>query len=205
MSGSSGTVRRRMRPADRARQLLRCAEEQFALRGFHAATMDDIAQHAGVTRTVLYQHYSSKDDLAAASLYKSRRKLHQIIGEAAGTADDPYHRLQAILRNTMAFVSDGGPLYSVLLADGALAGTGAGRQAELIRNDMESLVVDLLTEVGYGRDSAHTAMYARAIVGATERVAQALAAPPTDRAQTDAMADGVLDLVWHGLSPVPTT
>ncbi|WAY19745.1 hypothetical protein OF855_00995 [Mycolicibacterium fortuitum] len=66
-------------------------------------------------------------------------------------------------------------------------------------------MTQLGTEVGYGRDSAHTAMYARAIVGATERVAQALAAPPTDRAQTDAMADGVLDLVWHGLSPVPTT
>lgn len=200
MPDNSDPVRRRMPPADRARQLLRSAEEVFSRRGFHAATMDDIARHAGVTRTVLYQHYSSKDDLAAASLSGSRRKLHRIIDDAAATSNDPYHRLQSTLRNAMAFISQGGPLYSVLLADGVLTGTKACHQAESIRRDMDALVVDLLHDLGYANADPQTVIHARAIVGAAERVAETLAAAPADRAQTDAMADAVLDLVWHGLN-----
>jgi AcrR family transcriptional regulator len=190
-----------MAPADRARQLLRSAEEVFAERGFHAATVDDIARHAGVTRTVLYQHYSSNDELAAASLSGSLLKLHRIIDEATATGDDIYRRLQTIVRNAMAFISHGGPLCRALLADGALTGTKAGHQAESIRRNMDALVVDLLHELGYATDSAQTVIHARAIVGAAERVAETLAAPPTDRAKTDATADAVLDLFWRGLRP----
>lgn len=199
MADNSATVRRRMRPADRARQLLRSAEEVFADIGFHAATMDDIARRAGVTRTILYQHYSSKDDLAAVSLAGSRKKLHEIIGEAATVTVDPRGQLQAILRNTMAFISAGGPLYSALLSDGALVGTNARRQAELIRGDVEALVTGFLLEVGYEPDEPAMPVHATAIVGAVERVAEALAAPPAEKQQTNDMADAVLELIWHGI------
>ena len=51
-------------PAEQRRtQLLEVAIEIFAERGFHATSMDDIAEAAGVTKPVLYQHFRSKRDL----------------------------------------------------------------------------------------------------------------------------------------------
>ena len=48
-------------PADQRRQqLLDVACDVFAERGFHATSMDDIAEAAGVTKPVLYQHFPSK-------------------------------------------------------------------------------------------------------------------------------------------------
>ena len=51
-------------PADQRRQqLLDVARDVFAERGFHATSMDEIAEAAGVTKPVLYQHFPSKRSL----------------------------------------------------------------------------------------------------------------------------------------------
>ncbi|HTY27498.1 MAG TPA: helix-turn-helix domain-containing protein, partial [Mycobacterium sp.] len=51
-------------PRDERRgQLLVAASEVFVDRGYHAAGMDEIADRAGVSKPVLYQHFSSKLDL----------------------------------------------------------------------------------------------------------------------------------------------
>ena len=47
----------------RRRQLLDVALEAFAARGFHGTSMDDVAEAAGVTKPVLYQHFRSKREL----------------------------------------------------------------------------------------------------------------------------------------------
>ena len=41
----------------RRRQLLGAAQEVFVAQGYHAAAMDDIAERAGVSKPVLYQHF----------------------------------------------------------------------------------------------------------------------------------------------------
>ena len=60
-----GTARRGNRlPRDERRgQLLAAASEVFVDRGYHAAGMDEIADRAGVSKPVLYQHFSSKVEL----------------------------------------------------------------------------------------------------------------------------------------------
>jgi len=56
-------------PKDQRRaQLLDAASEVFTTRGYHAAAMDDIADAAGVSKPVLYQHFESKLDLYLALL-----------------------------------------------------------------------------------------------------------------------------------------
>ena len=51
-------------PRDERRgQLLVAASEVFVDRGYHAAGMDEIADRAGVSKPVLYQHFSSKLEL----------------------------------------------------------------------------------------------------------------------------------------------
>src|SRR5579859_6352593 len=55
----------------RRRQLLTAAQEVFVAQGYHAAAMDEIAERAGVSKPVLYQHFPSKQDLYLALLDES--------------------------------------------------------------------------------------------------------------------------------------
>ena len=54
------TMSGRLPAAERRDQLLVVALDVFASQGFHATSMNDIAAAAGVTKPVLYQHFSSK-------------------------------------------------------------------------------------------------------------------------------------------------
>jgi AcrR family transcriptional regulator len=55
------------RAATRAK-LLKAAGSIFARRGYHAATLDEIAQRAGVSKGALYYNFASKEDLFLALL-----------------------------------------------------------------------------------------------------------------------------------------
>ena len=59
----------------RRRQLLDAAREVFVARGYHAAAMDEIADRAGVSKPVLYQHFPGKQDLYLALLDESVEQL----------------------------------------------------------------------------------------------------------------------------------
>ena len=62
------------RPA-RRKQLLGAAHELFVAHGYHAAAMDDIAERAGVSKPVLYQHFPSKLELYLALLDQHAESL----------------------------------------------------------------------------------------------------------------------------------
>ena len=59
----------------RRRQLLDVALDAFAERGFHRTSMDDVAEAAGVTKPVLYQHFGSKRELYLELLDDVGRQL----------------------------------------------------------------------------------------------------------------------------------
>ena len=73
-NGPTGT--RLPRPA-RRRQLLGAAQEVFVAQGYHAAAMDEIAERAGVSKPVLYQHFPGKLELYLALLDESVEELHR--------------------------------------------------------------------------------------------------------------------------------
>ena len=68
-----GRLPRRARRA----QLLTSALEVFVAQGYHAAAMDDIAERAGVSKPVLYQHFPGKLDLYLALLDAVLRRDHR--------------------------------------------------------------------------------------------------------------------------------
>ena len=71
----------------RSEQILDVAVEVFARNGFHGASMNDVAEAAGVTKPVLYQHFDSKQDLYMALLDEVGNRLLSAITKAtAGVA-----------------------------------------------------------------------------------------------------------------------
>ncbi|GAA1886646.1 TetR/AcrR family transcriptional regulator [Lapillicoccus jejuensis] len=76
------------RSARRA-QLLEAAQAAFVESGYHAAAMDDIAERAGVSKPVLYQHFPGKLDLYLALLDQTRQEIEQAVrGALTGTTDN---------------------------------------------------------------------------------------------------------------------
>ena len=71
------------RKARRA-QLLDSALEVFVAQGYHAAAMDDIAERAGVSKPVLYQHFPGKMELYLALLEQSSDRIIDATRGGAG-------------------------------------------------------------------------------------------------------------------------
>src|SRR3954454_8094909 len=73
----------------RRMQLLQAAQEVFVAQGFHAAAMDEIADRAGVSKPVLYQHFPGKRELYLALLELQVTELADRVRNAmSGTADN---------------------------------------------------------------------------------------------------------------------
>src|SRR6478672_7951585 len=67
-SGAQTARPTRLPRSARRKQLLAAAQEVFVAHGYHAAAMDDIAERAGVSKPVLYQHFPGKLELYLALL-----------------------------------------------------------------------------------------------------------------------------------------
>ena len=92
-------------PRDQRRaQLLDAASDVFTTKGYHAAAMDDIAETAGISKPVLYQHFSSKLDLYLALLDQSCDRWSRSSGRV-GSTDDNADRVVATMGAFYEFVS----------------------------------------------------------------------------------------------------
>src|ERR1700733_6085181 len=80
---------------ERRRQLLDAALEVFVARGYHAAAMDEIADRAGVSKPVLYQHFPGKQELYLALLDESVDRLIAHVAAARRSTVDNRQREEA--------------------------------------------------------------------------------------------------------------
>src|SRR5438270_8209249 len=81
----------------RRKQLLAAAQEVFVANGYHQAAMDDIAERAGVSKPVLYQHFPGKLELYLALLDTQAEALADtVIAALAGTSDNS-QRIHGVL------------------------------------------------------------------------------------------------------------
>ncbi len=89
----------------RRNQLLGAAEEVFVAQGYHAAAMDDIAERAGVSKPVLYQHFPGKLELYLALLDKHCDALVDAIRTALEATTDNKLRVLATTEAYFAYVA----------------------------------------------------------------------------------------------------
>ncbi|KJE76383.1 TetR/AcrR family transcriptional regulator [Ferrimicrobium acidiphilum] len=85
----------RLSAADRREIIITAAIEQFALHGFDAASMDEIAAGASVTKPIIYRHFHSKRNLYLELLQEVGERLTSSIEVATATVEPPHDRLRA--------------------------------------------------------------------------------------------------------------
>ncbi len=102
----------------RRAQLLESALEVFVAQGYHAAAMDDIAERAGVSKPVLYQHFPGKLDLYLALLDQAVDKVINGTRIALESTDDNKQRVAATMQAFYTYVaSDQGEFRLVFESD----------------------------------------------------------------------------------------
>jgi AcrR family transcriptional regulator len=186
----------------REREMLRVAERAFAERGFHAASVDAIAEGAGISKPMVYAYFGSKDGLYRACMARARERLFQILRENVDTAAPPDEQLWRGLLAFFTFVRDEPDPWTVLLGD-VTAGTGpfAPEGAE-VRREIAALVAGLLRRAA--ADEGHpphapevTEQLARALIGAGESLAVWWGEHPEEPAERVALV--LMNFAWNGL------
>ena len=104
----------RMPRDERRAQLLAAALEVFTSAGYHAAAMDEIADRAGVSKPVLYQHFPSKLDLYLAVLDTHIDSLVFAIQRAIQSTPDNSIRVQATIAAYFDFIEADGEAFRLL-------------------------------------------------------------------------------------------
>jgi AcrR family transcriptional regulator len=98
----------------RRKQLLEAAQEVFVANGYHAAAMDDIAERAGVSKPVLYQHFPSKLELYLALLDQHVEVLGEQVRRALQSTDDNRQRVDGCIAAYFDFVDDPGGAFRLV-------------------------------------------------------------------------------------------
>jgi AcrR family transcriptional regulator len=203
---SATAPRRRLTREARSRQLLEVAESVFAARGVRSATMDEVAEAAGVTKPVLYDHFGSKDRLLAEVVLRAGALLADTVLAAVEAAASPEAALADGLAAYFGFIEQRRSGLHSLLTEGVVPGSAAAKALETVRNQQAEMIAALLLAHGVdqadsddgGNDAAvRVRMYAQIVVGATER----LATRPGGEAMSVAELTGhVMDVIWCGFA-----
>jgi AcrR family transcriptional regulator len=95
---SSEPAPRRGRPSRRA-DIFDAALHLFRKRGFHATSINDIGERAGVAGTAIYSHFATKREVLAEAIREGARRIKLGVSEAlADTAGSPEARLEKLVR-----------------------------------------------------------------------------------------------------------
>ena len=111
---ASDAPRRRLRKPERRRVIEDAASALFAERGYAGTRLEDIATAAGVTKQLLYQHFSSKKELHMALLAKHRDGLLERLAAGMSEAGPLAERLPRVSDLWFAYVEEN-PYASAML------------------------------------------------------------------------------------------
>ncbi len=193
------TPRRRFTRAERERQILDAAVTVFTDRGYHAASMDAVAERVGVTKPVLYTHFGSKEGLLLGCVARARAELLEVTSAAAARASGPEDMLRSGVRAFFEYLDERAPAWTLLYQETALA----AEAVEGIRAQQTKFIAGLLGAQAPGRDRRRLEAWAQVIVGACERLAlwRGRSGPAADReVSADLATEYLMDLVWTGLA-----
>jgi AcrR family transcriptional regulator len=166
----SRPARRKLPRAERERQMLQIAAGVFGRRGYHAASMDEIARACGVTKPMLYAYFESKDGLYLATVDRMGRELVAAV-EALLEEPDPRARLRRGVDVILRFIDRDRHGWAVLYAEGLGEGPVA-RHVARYRQRIVGLAAVTLAEAAPGSSVAAAEPYAVGLLGAGEALAR---------------------------------
>jgi len=199
----SAPPKRRLTAEERRTAILDSALAVFSERGYHSASIDDIAGKAGVSKALIYEHFASKQELHADLIARNARELTQrVAGALSGVeVESTSERLATGLEAFFAFVEERRDAWRMLFRDAADPESSAvlDRMVEQVTAEVTVLISQdpgarELARMGRERSLR---LLAEMLVGGAQSMANWWTEhPETSRAQ---LVEIAMDFAWLGL------
>jgi AcrR family transcriptional regulator len=190
----------RLPAAERRKQLLGVARRVFAIHGYRGASMESIAEAAGVTKPVLYQHFSSKKALYSSLLDADIAELRHALEHAFTHAESNEDRFKQGFLAYVEFVDAHEDAYRLLFSGGTVDSEFQQRV-----NRMRSWVASRITSIIQAEamlPALRAKTLAIAIVGMAESTASWWLSENRPLPVAD-LADELAGLAWKGFARFP--
>ena len=190
----------RLSAAARRAQLLEVGRAVFAKRGYEAASVEEIAGRAKVSKPIVYEHFGGKEGLYAVVVDREMDFVVKSIAEAISTGT-PRERLEAAALAFLTYVKDHPDGFAVLSHDAPVTMARGGMSGML--NDVAERVGDIFAkafkQAGYDQKTAP--IYAHALIGMVTFVGQWWT--ESRRLSVERVASHITALAWMGLRHLP--
>jgi AcrR family transcriptional regulator len=187
----------------RRRQLLGAAQEVFVAQGYHAAAMDEIAERAGVSKPVLYQHFPGKLELYLALLDEHAESLVQRLREALASTPDNKLRVRRAIEAFYDFVAGEGEAFRLVFESDLRNVSPVRARVDRTNQQCAEMIAQVIQEdTGVSSDEAH--LLGMGLVGMAEVSARYWLSQrgsiPKDQAE-----HLIARLAWRGIGGFPLT
>ncbi len=196
MGSSTSSSTPRLPAAERRQQLLEVALTVFGRGGFQRTSMNELAEAAGVTKPVLYQHFGSKRELYLEVLREVGGQLVADVTKAIGTATGPRQQVEAGFRAYFDWVARERHGFDVLFAGDTRRDPEFLTELGKVETEFAVAIADLIVVDGMTLERRQLLAYG--IVGIAETTCRHWIAADLDLPAGD-LAQGVADLAWAGL------
>ncbi|MGA7746736.1 MAG: TetR/AcrR family transcriptional regulator [Candidatus Aquilonibacter sp.] len=170
----------------------------FAERGFDAASMEDVARAAGITKASIYHHVPSKEALLARGLDRALAALFGVLDEPAARSGSARERLATIVRRVAEITMSMRAEVSVLFR--VRGNSTTERDAMERRRTFDARIADLVREAqaaGEIRADIEAGLIVRLIFGMSNSVVEWYR--PGGRAPAAEIAAAIERIAFHGV------
>jgi AcrR family transcriptional regulator len=182
-------------------QLLRAAQDVFVAQGFHAAAMDDIADRAGVSKPVLYQHFPGKRELYLALLEQQVDELTDRVRQAMDGTEDNRTRVDGAVGAYFDFIDADGEAFRLVFESDLRNDPDVRRLADRgARACIEAIAEVIAMETG--ADPERALLLSAGMTGLAETSARWWLASKGTVSRDEAVAL-LSSLAWRGMSGFP--
>lgn len=201
MTGSPQGVQRLPR-AQRRAQLLEAAQTVFVRKGYHSAAMEDIAEEAGVSKPVLYQHFPGKLELYLALLESQCDRLETLVLDALENSTDHKDRVYRTIAAFFEFVGGEGEAFRLVFESDLTSDPQVRHRLDGLEAQVGDAIRQRVAEdTGLPKEFAD--LLGITLVGMSQISARAWLARGSQIPREDA-ARAAGHLAWRGIGSFPT-
>lgn len=182
----------------RRNQLLNVALETFSQLGYHKASMDEIAEAAGVSKPVLYQHFPGKRDLYLALVDDNLEELGTRLLAALRSSTVNRTRVESMLNVYFDFVADSPEAYKLIFETDQLADPEIRERFENFHTGIAEAIGSILGP-NAGLSQGHAVMLSLSLTSMAQAAASYWARHPAVGDRDEAQRQ-VFRLAWGGIS-----
>jgi len=191
-----------MTRTDRRTQILAAALESFVHEGFHHTSMETIAERMGVTKPVLYRHFSSKLELYLAIVDSQTDELVNLVKTALNTpVEHQRERVRAAFAAYFNYIEAKGESFRLIFESDMTADPALRERLDRSNRLCAVEVARTLRTVAALTD-AQAELLATALLGMAQITARTRLRDPRGVSSDEAI-DLLTQLAWRGLSRFP--